>query len=209
MKIKNLLSSLKSTPVFYSFLILKLMEISVYSHILSIGVLALFGMSIFSLLGYCIGQRMRLVLEKIPYENYLSMIGIITIWATTFAMIYQLYYELEVCTLCWWQRIFIFPIDIIIIVSIWKNIRWNHIIIGILALLGAFFAWYHYYYHFIGWVLKLPVFLPCEQGWLLPACTDHNWVLTFWFVTIPLMSLVVLLTILWLSYLASKVSNRQ
>jgi disulfide bond formation protein DsbB len=88
-------------------------------------------------------------LQEVPYFTYLKIIGLIAIASTTFAMTYQLYYELDVCILCWWQRIFIFPIDIVILVSIWKKIRGNHIITGLLALGGTFFAGYHYYYHFI------------------------------------------------------------
>lgn len=179
-------------------------EMPVYSLILSLGILGILFILIVSIMLFVCSSRWRTYLQEVPYFTYLKIIGLIAIASTTFAMIYQLYYELDVCILCWWQRIFIFPIDIVILVSIWKKIRGNHIITGLLALGGTFFAGYHYYYHFIWWVLKLPVFLPCEQGWLLPACTDHNGVLTFGFITIPFMSLVVLLTMLWLSFLASR-----
>lgn len=175
-----------------------------YSLILSLGVLGILAMTLISIMVFIFSSRWRKYLQEIPYFTYLKIIGTIAIASTTFAMIYQLYYELDVCTLCWWQRIFIFPIDIVILVSICKKIRGNHIITWLLALGGTFFAGYHYYYHFIWWVLKLPVFLPCEQGGLLPACTDHNGVLTFGFITIPFMSLVVLLAMMWLSFLASK-----
>ena len=177
-------------------------EMPLYSLILSLGVLGILAMTLISIMVFIFYSRWRKYLQEIPYFTYLKIIGTIAIASTTLAMIYQLYYELDVCILCWWQRIFIFPIDIVILVSIWKKIRGNHIITWLLALGGTFFAGYHYYYHFIWWVLKLPVFLPCEQGGLLPACTDHNGVLTFGFITIPFMSLVVLLAMMWLSFLA-------
>ncbi len=175
-----------------------------YSFMLSLGILAILFSTLLSFSLYIFSEKVRKNLQGIEYFSYLRIIGLIAISSTTFAMIYQLYYELDVCILCWWQRIFIFPIDVIILVSLWKKIRWNHLITGILSFGWLLFAGYHYYYHFLAWVLALPVVLPCEQGWLLPACTDNDGVLTFGFITIPFMSLVVLLTMIWLSFLASK-----
>ena len=177
---------------------------SVYSTILSLGVLGILGVTIGTIFGFIFSKKIRGILEKIPYFTYLKIIGSIAILSTTFAMIYQLYFELDVCILCWWQRIFIFPIDIVILVSLWKKIRGNHIITWILACIGLFFAWYHYYYHFMGHVMGYAVSMPCEVGWLLPACTSHEGVLIFGFITIPFMSVCVLLSMVWLSFLASK-----
>ncbi len=122
-------------------------------------------------------------------------------------MVYQLYYELRVCELCWWQRIFMFPIDVVVLVSLWKKVRTNHLIIGILAAFGTFFAGYHYYYHFRAWVLGEDVILACATGGLLPACTEHEGVLTFGFITIPFMALVVFLSIGILSYICHRLSK--
>jgi disulfide bond formation protein DsbB len=180
------------------------MEMTPFSLILSLGVLGILALTLVTFFGFIFSKKIREKLAHIPYFTYIKMIGLIAISATTLALTYQLYFELQVCILCWWQRIFIFPIDIVIIVSLWKKIRWNHLTTGILALIGLFFASYHYYFHFIGWVLKLPVYLPCEQGGLLPACTDHDGVLTFGFITIPFMAVCVLLAMVWLSYLAGR-----
>ncbi len=180
------------------------MEMPLYSTILSLWVLAISVIIHASFMAYFLSTKARTCLVNIPYFTCLKIIGLIAISSTTFAMIYLLYFGLDVCILCWWQRIFIFPIDIVIIVSIWKKIRGNHLITWLLALGWVFFAGYHYYYHFQAWVLGRAVFLPCEQWWLLPACTDNNGVLTFGFITIPFMSLIVLLSIIWLSFLAHR-----
>lgn len=180
------------------------MEMTLYSLILSVGALTIFAVTIITFFSYVSSENIRKKLSNIDYFTYMKLIGAIAILSTTFALTYQLYYDLQVCILCWWQRIFIFPIDIVVIVTLLKKIRGNHLTTGILALIGLFFAGYHYYYHFIGWVLKLPVYLPCEQGGLLPACTDHDGVLTFGFVTIPGMAVCVLTAMVWLSYLASR-----
>lgn len=94
-----------------------------YSFMLSLGILAILFSTLLSFSLYIFSEKVRKNLQGIEYFSYLRIIGLIAISSTTFAMIYQLYYELDVCILCWWQRIFIFPIDVIILVSLWKKIR--------------------------------------------------------------------------------------
>lgn len=109
------------------------MEMTTYSLILSVGVLALLTITIISFFGYIFSEKVRKYLNSQDYFLYMKLIGTIAILSTTFALVYQLHYELLVCILCWWQRIFIFPIDIVVVVSLWKRTRGNHIITGLLA----------------------------------------------------------------------------
>jgi disulfide bond formation protein DsbB len=178
------------------------MSLDLYSYFLSISVLALGSVALLTLIGYITSTKVRTQIQSIPYFHIVKLIGFLAIFSTIGVLVYQLYYEVEVCELCWWQRIFMFPIDIIVLVSLYYKTRTNHVIIGILAAFGTFFAGYHYYYHFRGWVLGEIVSLPCSVGGLLPACTDNNGILQFGFITIPFMALIVFLTILWLSYVA-------
>jgi disulfide bond formation protein DsbB len=180
------------------------MSLDIYSFLLSISVLALGSVMLITMIGYLCSTKIRTKIQNIPYFHIVNLIGFLAIFSTIAVFIYQLHYELEVCELCWWQRIFMFPIDIIVLVSLYYKTRTNHVIMGILSAFGIFFAGYHYYYHFRGWVLGEMVSLPCSVGGLLPACTDNNGVLQFGFVTIPLMALIVFLTILWLSYIAHR-----
>ncbi len=183
------------------------MSLDLYSYLLAISILSVWALVLISLLGYMMNQQVRRKIQSISYFHIVKLIGFLTITATIAVMVYQLHYELEVCELCWWQRIFIFPIDIVVLVSLYHKTRTNHVIIAILALFGTFFAGYHYYYHFRGWVLGEAVSLPCSVGWLLPACTDNNGILQFGFLTIPGMALILLVTVLWLSYVAHRVQK--
>ena len=183
------------------------MAIDLYSYLLSMCVLALGLATLVTIVGYLSSSKIRTKIQNIPYFYFVKLIGFLAIFSTICVMIYQLYYELEVCELCWWQRIFMFPIDIIVLVSLYYKTRTNHVIIGMLSAFGIFFAGYHYYYHFRGWVLGEIVSLPCSVGGLLPACTDNNGILQFGFVTIPLMALIVFIAILWLSYVAHRLQK--
>ena len=180
------------------------MNLDQYSFFLSVSVLFVGSLTIISLIGYILSSKFRKHIQNIPYFHFLKLIGFFAIFSTIAVLTYQLYYELEVCELCWWQRIFMFPIDIIVLVSLYYKTKNNHVIIGILAAFGTFFAGYHYYYHFRGWVLGELVTLPCSIGGLLPACTDNNGILQFGFITIPFMALVIFVAILWISYMAHR-----
>jgi len=181
-----------------------MLSIEYFSLFLSVGILATLALVVASAIGYAFSAKARDFLKSQNYSHYLKFIGFLSITGTLGALTYQFAYDLPVCVLCWWQRIFIFPIDIVILVSLFQKARGNHVITGILALIGSFFAGYHYYYHFIGWVMKQEVMLPCTIGGLLPSCTDNGGVLTFGFITIPFMALVLLISVVWLSFLAHK-----
>ena len=183
------------------------MSLDLYSYILAIAVLGLGALTLISLVWYLCSSKIRAKIQSIPYFHIVKMIGLLAITSTIGVLIYQLHYEVEVCELCWWQRIFMFPIDVIVLVSLYYKTKTNHMIVGILSAFGIFFAGYHYYYHFRGWVLGEAVSLPCSVGGLLPACTDNNGILQFGFITIPFMALIVFITILWLSYIAHRVQK--
>ena len=97
--------------------------------------------------------------------------------------------ELVPCVLCWYQRIFIFPLSVILLVGLFpldKNvIRYALPLAGI----GLLFTVYHVllFYGFIPENLQ-----PCTQG---VSCADDSMIL-FGFLPIPLLSLAAFSTII-------------
>jgi disulfide bond formation protein DsbB len=175
-----------------------------YSLVLSLGTLGMLVATLVHMIGYAVSPALRQWTSKLDYDDYLRIIGALVISSVVFALGYQFIYNLAVCELCWWQRIWLFPIAIIVPVSLYWHIRYNHVLIAIMSALGLFFAGYHYYYHFQAWVLGNFLEMPCETGGLLTACIDNAGVLNFGFVTIPFMGVVLFVTLIWLSYLAHR-----
>lgn len=105
--------------------------------------------------------------------------------------------ELVPCVLCWYQRIFIFPLAIILLVGLFpldlKVVRYALP----LAIIGLIFTLYHclLFYGFIPEALQ-----PCSQG---ISCADDSMVL-FGFLPIPLLSLVSFLIIITLLLITNK-----
>ncbi len=177
------------------------MTLDQYSAILVSGSIAMFILAMGVGFGALVSSTVRARLMAFDYKWYLAALAAISIVSIIGSLTYQLVYETPVCELCWWQRIFLYPVSVISLVALWYKTREAHVTIGILSLFGLWYASYHYYYHFQGFVLGNKLTLPCSYGGLMPACTDSP-ILVFGFATIPFMGIMVFGSMLMLSFLA-------
>ena len=109
--------------------------------------------------------------------------------------------ELTPCVLCWYQRIFLFPLPLILLVGLFpfdkKVVRYALP----LAIIGLLFTIYHclLFFGFIPESLQ-----PCSQG---VSCADDSMVL-FGFLPIPLLSLASFLIIIVLLLITYKRTSK-
>lgn len=127
---------------------------------------------------------------------------LISIISITGSLFFSSIMELPPCFLCWYQRIFIFPLGIILAVGFLKKdslIFWHAFP---LALVGWSISFYHnlLYYHLIAEPL-----IPCSGG---VSCTEKQFEL-FGFISIPLMALLSLTSILVLLILFAKKTKKE
>lgn len=174
------------------------MTLEAFSTLLVLGSIGLFATLVIGWIGYLVSPKIRAHLLSHSYERYLAAIAAISIASVVGTLIFQLLYETPVCELCWWQRIFLYPIVIIAPVALWYKTREAHVTIAILSGFGLWYALYHYYYHFQRFVLGNTLTLPCSYGGLMPACTDSP-ILIFGFATIPFLGIMVFGSMLMLS----------
>ena len=184
------------------------MTLEIYSTVLTVGSISIFVALLGLLISSVTTKSGRTLAHSIRYEQYIALIAAISVASITFSLIYQLIYQTPVCELCWWQRIFLYPVSVIALVALWFRTRETHITTAILAAFGLFIACYHYYYHFQGYVLGKTLSIPCSFGGLLPACTSTP-ILVFGFVTIPFMGIMVFGSFLMLGWLAHTVSAKK
>ncbi|MCZ8513199.1 disulfide oxidoreductase [Paenibacillus filicis] len=101
------------------------------------------------------------------------------------------------CKLCWFQRIFMYPLVILLGMACYKNDRSLISYILPLSILGGMISLYHYSEQKIPGLAKI---LPCTAG--VPCNTDYiNWL---GFITIPLLALIaftLISLILWVGRL--------
>jgi disulfide bond formation protein DsbB len=166
-----------------------------------------------ALVAYFISPAVRAKILQFEYTTFLLSIGLIASISTIAVLIYQFVYDAKVCELCWWQRIGMFPIEIIAATTLLsastlgdathraENIA--HRSIAVLALFGGSIAAWHCYEHVRSFVFGLVSNLPCSAVGLTPACSESP-ILVFGFMTIPGMALCAFISLLVLCFFAEK-----
>lgn len=91
------------------------------------------------------------------------------------------------CTLCWYQRLFLYPLVLIYLVALWTDDHIYRKYVLMFIVFGCAFSVYHclLYYGFISTAI-----IPCTQG---VSCTSKQLEL-FGFITIPLLSAMAFIT---------------
>jgi disulfide bond formation protein DsbB len=171
-----------------------------YSYLVSAGCLMLLATSIIILILYFTNNKYKKIINSVDISIFGQAAFYITLISIAGALIYQEHYNTPVCPMCWQQRMIIYAILIVSLVGTLVKDKMNYIYIGALSLYGIYLASEHYYYHFIKYVLKDELSLPCDATGV--ACSDSVIGAVFGFVTIPLMSLCVFISILSLSIFA-------
>jgi disulfide bond formation protein DsbB len=119
------------------------------------------------------------------------------------AMLGSLYYSeivgLIPCKLCWYQRILMYPLPLIIAIGAVKNDPYLRYYIRIFSIIGIFIAGYHY-------LMQLSVVKSTSCGFNVPSC-DQIHVEYFNFLTIPLMSLIAFVLLFVCSFIKDKVKS--
>ncbi len=96
------------------------------------------------------------------------------------------------CLLCWWQRVFLYPQLVLFAIALWKKDRGVFIYSAAFALLAGVVALYHSYVYMGGTSV-----LPCTA---LGGACSKIYVMEFGYITIPSMSLTIVLYLLLLAW---------
>jgi disulfide bond formation protein DsbB len=130
----------------------------------------------------------------IQQENNRDWLLIFSAWliaavSTLGSLFFSEIMELTPCVLCWYQRIFLFPLAIILLIGLFPLDKKVVKYALPLAIIGLLFTVYHCLLFFD----VIPENLqPCSQG---VSCTDDNMEL-FGFLPIPLLALIAFLMII-------------
>lgn len=134
------------------------------------------------------------------FQKYAMVIA----WGQTLAAIlgslfFSLVMQLPPCDLCWYQRIAMYPLIIILGIGIMRKDKTSLLYAFPLAVIGWIIAMYHnlLYYNILPEAMA-----PCKAG---ISCTTR-YIEWFGFLTIPLLSLVAFSLILACLYSAHKKS---
>ncbi len=123
------------------------------------------------------------------------IIALITAWTATLGSLYlSEILHFVPCNLCWYQRIFMYPLAILLPIGLWRRDRGLFAYVLPFTVLGMLVSTYHYL------LQKTDLFATsavCDTG--IPCTT--TWINVFGFVTIPFLALTAFLIIFFMGVL--------
>jgi disulfide bond formation protein DsbB len=133
--------------------------------------------------------------------NLIFVCWIIAAVATLGSLFFSEVMGLKPCVLCWYQRIFMYPLVVILLVGMFPLDKGIVRYALPLAVIGWIFAVYHYllYSGYIPESLQ-----PCDQD---ASCAEINLEL-FGFITIPMLSILSFTAIIALLIVFRKLNNQ-
>jgi len=153
--------------------------LEIYNFIISNLVLVSQIFLVIIILGLFLNQRL---IKDFCQRFYLQISLLFSSSAFIGSMIYSNVIGFTPCTLCYWQRIFMYPIVFISGLAILKKEKLSSDYLITFSGIGMLISIYHVYLQFT------PNPLPCSVSGQGVSCSD-NWVLEYGYITIPVMAL--------------------
>ena len=135
-------------------------------------------------------------------NNYLLFGLIVSAVATAGSLFYSNVMGFNPCTLCWWQRIFMYPQVLLFGIALWKkDVKIVRYALW-LSVIGGLIAGYHYSLQ-IGFLSSN---LPCSALGYSASCAEL-FLLAYGYLTIPMMALTVFIMLIILGLSARSRGN--
>jgi len=144
-----------------------------------------------------------------PVDKLLKRYGLllgflVALASTTGSLFYSEIAQYNPCKLCWFQRILMYPLVVILGIALEKRYRTEVIRYGMtLSIIGATLAGYHYYLQRFGGSDT-----PCSAVGYAEACSKI-FMLDYGYITIPMMALTAFTLITLFLYFAHKNSTKK
>jgi disulfide bond formation protein DsbB len=123
-------------------------------------------------------------------KHGIAVAFIVALLATLGSLAYSDIIGYEPCKLCWLQRIFMYPLVILMGVALWRKDSWMKLYGIILSVIGGAIALFHY----TGQIGLTP--LPCSAVGYSASCAQR-FVMEFGYITIPMMAFSAFLLIVF------------
>lgn len=140
--------------------------------------------------------KVRHITKRLISTYRLELLFLISLMGTVGSLLLSIYFKLEACELCWYQRVFLFALPIVTAIALLKKHIHAHVYVFWLSITGLLFALYHS-------LLQSGVFSSgnavfCNPNSIIdcsvPAFTY------FGFITIPVIAFSIFLLLAYISY---------
>lgn len=131
------------------------------------------------------------IISEFMKENGLLFAFLVALGATTGSLLYSGLFKLEPCTLCWFQRIFMFPQVVILGIALLRKNRQIADYGIALSIMGMSISIYHYFLQ-----ISRVTNLPCSADLSSGGCSTQL-VIEFGYITIPMMTMTTFALIIF------------
>src|SRR3972149_8131761 len=135
-------------------------------------------------------QKVLKGVNKILLKYSFHLALIVSLTATLGSLFYSEIAGFEPCKLCWFQRILMYPMPLLLSLAIWKKDKSINDYLITLSGIGIVIAFYHYYLQRGGQSI-----LPCSTIGYSVSCSN-SFVMELGYITIPLMAATAFLLII-------------
>jgi disulfide bond formation protein DsbB len=169
--------------------------------LMSLGIAGLDVVVVLALLGLCTKQFRAPIIEQV--RRYALLLVLLLSLGSALGSLYIQYgMNLPPCILCWWQRIFMYPMVLISGIAFFKNTRFAEIadyVLG-LSILGALVSLYQ---HLLQMMPANPLLVPCDAT---GDCAVRS-VFELGFVTLPWMALTVFVALALIAFVSRQAES--
>ncbi|WP_242985916.1 disulfide oxidoreductase [Oceanobacillus zhaokaii] len=127
-------------------------------------------------------------MSKISVENKMIFAWTVSLLATSGSLFFSEVMKFIPCEMCWYQRILMYPQVILLGIMLWRKDGQSIIYVLPLSIIGVLVSVYH------NVIQKIPQANVISCG-IIPCDIEYiNW---FGFITIPMLSLIAFLALVW------------
>lgn len=144
--------------------------------------------------------KIQHISKKLISTYRLELLFLISLAGTIGSLLLSIYFKLQACELCWYQRMFLFTIPIITAIAIFKKHIHIHVYVFWLSITGLFFALYHS-------ILQTKLFVNSDNIFCNPEVSIDCAVPAFTyfgFVTVPVIAFSIFLLLAYISHESKK-----
>lgn len=135
---------------------------------------------------------------------------LVSFFAALGALTYSSVYNFAACDFCWYQRIAIYPMILLLGMAAMRNDKFIKPYVIVLATAGILVSIYHWSIHMVsvyGSQATADGLVPCSASDILPSCSQTE-ILEYGFITIPFMAITTLaLVIILMLFVKNKRST--
>ena len=155
-------------------------------------------------------SKLKSWLQKLAFDQGRKAIVysfVVATVATLGSLFFSEVAHFEPCKLCWLQRIFMYPMSLLFLIALIRKEKQIVVYGLVMSIIGAVIAAYNYFLQ-VGQMYNLNVesLASCSTVGYSPSCSSY-FILSFGYITIPMMSLSAFVLIILLLSIKLKSNN--